>query len=175
MMSNVLDERNLQFDFAAYDTAERFDDVNTHGMKAVDFIAENQESVFFIEVKDFQHPSPKAKERRKMDFAMLTDEETKEHAVFILEMGEKIKDSLLRKYAEGYTFEKRVKYLLFINLDQLGENELGRLKEKINGHVPTGLNDKRFHAFKSISFDLVNAEQLSSLYGIVCTDNPAIT
>jgi len=176
-MSKVHDEGNLRFDFTAYDTVERFDVKNTNpnGMKAVDFIAETNDCLYFIEVKDFQHPSPKAKQNRQKDFDMLIAAGTEKKAVFNLEMGEKIKDSLLRKYAEGYTFEKSVKYLLFINLDILNASRRRLLYNKINGHVPTALNDKRFHAFKKISFDLVNAEQLRNLYGIACTDKSAIT
>ena len=168
-MSNVFDEGNLRFDFIAYDTVERFDDKknNSTGMKAVDFLAETNDCLYFIEVKDFQHPKA-PKDRRNKDFVMLTQEETKEHVQFILEMGEKIKDSLLRKYAEGYMFEKSVVYLLFINLDQLGEEECGQLKAKIRGHVPTGLDDARFRAFTKISFDLVNASRLEKEYRIAC-------
>ena len=83
-------------------------------------------------------------------------------------MGQKIKDSLLRKYSLGEKITKKVVYLLFINLDNLGKNERGRLKHKISGHVPTGLNDGRFREFTSISFDLVDAKQLES-YGVSCT------
>jgi hypothetical protein len=56
-----------------------------------------------------------------------------------------IKDSLLRRCAEGEKFTKKVMYLLFINLDKLGEFERGLLKTKINGHIPLGLNDARFN------------------------------
>ena len=170
-MSKEFDEGNLLFDFRAFNTAERFDDKkkNPHGMKAVDFIAETNDGLYFVEVKDFQHPGA-TDDRRKEDYEMLTKKETKEHAKFILEMGEKIKDSLLRKYAEGYVFEKRVTYLLFINLDELDANARRLLFDKIQGHVPTGLNHvARFPAFTWISFDLVNASRLEQQYGIVCT------
>jgi hypothetical protein len=64
-------------------------------------------------------------------------------------------------------------YLLFINLDKLGEFERGLLKTKINGHVPLGLNNARFNAFTEISFDLVNSAQLMK-YGIVCSNKQAV-
>ena len=83
-------------------------------------------------------------------------------------MGEKIKDSLLRKYSTGDSFNKNVVYLLFINLDKLGAFERGLLMTKISGHIPTGLNDARFSAFSEISFDLVNTEKLRQ-YGIICS------
>lgn|GEM_PF-6747084 len=41
-------------------------------------------------------------------------------------------------------------------------------KEKINGHVPTGLNENRFNAFTKISFALVSRVQIKSKYSIIC-------
>ncbi len=104
---------------------------------------------------------------------MLSDAMGGDKSVFVIEMGTKIKDSLLRRYAEGSTFQKKVMYLLFINLDRLGEFERGLLKTKISGHVPAGLNKERFTAFKEIAFDLVNADQLTG-YGISCTTKPSV-
>ena len=167
-MSSVFYEGNLQFTFTECDAAERFDtkDCNVYGMKSVDFIAETTDYLYFIEVKDYQHPNASPK-RQKEDYRMLVEATNGGKTVFALEMGEKIKDSLLRRYAANGTFSKKVIYLLLINLDKLGEFERGFLKAKINGHVPTGLNDTRFSAFTEISFELVNAEQLED-YGIVC-------
>jgi hypothetical protein len=84
-------------------------------------------------------------------------------------MGEKIKDSLLRKYSLGDEFTKDVVYVLVIHLNTLTPRERGRLKEKISGHVPTGLNKPRFKKFKELSFDLVDVEQLRQ-YGIKCVE-----
>jgi len=158
-MSKVIDEENLLFGFIAYDTVERFDEkeTNPHGMKAVDFIAETNDCLYFIEVKDFQHPNAPPNQRQK-DFDMLTNKDSKEYAEFPLKMGGKIKDSLLRKYAEGYTFQKRVKYLFLFNMKKLGAQERIQLFDRIKGHVPTGLDDARFRAFTEISFDLVNVD-----------------
>jgi len=167
-MCNIFDEGNLQFDFSACGAAERFDvkETNPCGMKSVDFFVDGSDRLRFIEVKDFQHPKA-PKERRDADYTMLCSAGTERNSLFALEMGEKIKDSLLRYYALGKTFTKKVEYLLVINLDKLGEFERGMLKAKISDHIPRGLNDSRFTAFKEISFDLVNTEQLKSR-GISC-------
>jgi hypothetical protein len=170
-MNKVFDEGNLRFDFTACDTAERFDNGNTnpYGMKSVDFFAETADCLYFIEVKDFQNPNA-PKEQRAKDDKMLKAVGTEKKSVFNLEMGGKIKDSLLRRYAENKKFTKKVIYLLLINLDKLGEFERGLLKTKISGYIPTGLNDNtRFTAFRNISFDVVNAKQLSQ-HGIICTE-----
>jgi hypothetical protein len=170
-MNNVFNEGNLQFDFTGCDTAERFDtnEKNAYGMKSVDFIAESADCLYFIEVKDYQHPNA-PQSRLEADYRMLLEAVNGDESIFVLEMGTKIKDSLLRRYAEGSTFEKKVVYLLFLNLDRLGEFERGLLKTKISGHIPTGLNIERFKAFKEISLDLVNADQLTR-YGIICASN----
>ena len=159
-------------DFTACGKAERFDEknLNSYGMKAVDFIVETADCLYFIEVKDYQHPNaPPGQQKKDLDMLIAAGKERK--AVFNLEMGEKIKDSLLRRYAEGSVFTKKVMYLLFIHHDELGAYDRGFLKTKISGHVPTGLNDARFNSFTEISFDLVNAEKLMK-YGIVCEDKP---
>ena len=168
-MNKLLDEGNLQFDFSTCHIVERFDDrqVNPYGMKAVDFIAEDTEHLYFIEVKDFQNPKA-TEERRKTDYEMLIAAGTEKKSIFSLEMGSKIKDSLLRKYSLGEEITKSVIYLLLVNLDKLGAFERGLLQVKISGHVPTGLNKDNFCKFTNISFDLVDLKQLEA-YGITCT------
>ena len=173
-MIKQLDEGNLLFEFPSFLSAERFDSkkLNAFGMKSVDFVAEDAESLYFIEVKDYQHPKA-APERRKKDYETLIAAVESKKAVFPMEMGGKIKDSLLRKFSIGESFSKKVVYLLLVNLDKFSEFERGLLMAKISGHVPTGLGDSRFSAFTSIVFDLVNAEQLKN-YGIICTEKAEV-
>ena len=169
-MIKHLDEGNLHFEFLSFLSAERFDskELNVFGMKSVDFVAEDTDCLYFIEVKDYQHPNT-TENRRKLDFETLIAAVESKKSIFTVEMGAKIKDSLLRKYSLGEQINKKIVFLLFINLDKFGEFERGRLLAKISGHIPTGLNDARFPAFTSISFDLVNAVQLKN-YGITCTE-----
>jgi hypothetical protein len=171
-MNNEFTEGNLTFDFTACGTAERFDEKekNAYGMKAVDFVAESDDTLYFVEVKDYQHPKS---QRKNEDLIMLKEViRTKEHG-FAIQMGTKIKDSLLRRYAEGHSFGKKAIYLLLLNLDLFGETERGLLKAKISGYVPTGLNDVRFNSFTTVSFELVNASQLLQ-YGIVCAEKSTV-
>jgi len=171
-MDKIFEEGNLRFDFTAFLNVIKFDSESFQGMKAVDFFAENTDTLYFIEVKDYQHPNaPEA--RRLEDYNNLVKASMENDALFNLEIGGKIKDSLLRKYAEGEKFEKDVVFILFINMDKLLMPERGLLMTKIIGHVPTDLKKERFCAFSSIAFELVNAEQLTR-HGITCTEKQRV-
>ena len=100
---------------------------------------------------------------------MLLNAGRSKKSVFALEMGAKIKDSLLSLYAKGDMFTKNVIYLLFVNFDDLKAAERQLLFDKIRGQIPTGLNNDSFIAFKKLKFRLVNAEKLKK-YGIICTN-----
>jgi hypothetical protein len=170
------DGDNLEFEFHNFLTAEKFDvkGSNPRGLLPVDFLAETSENLYFIEVKNYQNP--KATEQRKIaDFHMLASaleeknkSEPKMKSTFVVDMGQKIKDSLLRQYALKKTPDKPIIYLLFINLDKFGENELLKLKTKISGYIPTGLNAEKYNGFTKISFDVVNSKKLKE-HGIICT------
>lgn len=181
-MARILEEGNLQFDFSdiCFVTDPiKFDTNNPTGTEGVDFIAETKDRVYFIEVKDYQNPDATA-ENRKIDFEMLiaagkekpdlkSDYVSRlKGAIFCLQIGQKFKDSLLRKLALGEIITKKIEYLIFINLDNLGEKVRGRLKEKISGYIPTGLNSNDFTALENIAFKLVDKEQMKS-YNITCT------
>ena len=176
MSKIILSEGNLQFEFVGYNSAISFDNrkTNLHGLEPVDFVAESNESLCFIEVKDYQHPHHLAYKKRKENCKILIDVATEKGetaSIFCHKMGSKFKDSLLRKCASGDIskgFQKEIVYLLFINFDIFGETERGLLKAKISNHVPKGQTSNRRGLFPRISFELVNADQLKA-YGIICT------
>ena len=167
-MSKLYEEGNLLFDFTAFTAVYRFDNsqTNPYGMKSVDFVAETENRLYFIEIKDYQHPKAPLKQRNDDKEMLINAAEGK--GVFNIEMGVKIKDSILRRYTLGDKFTKEVIYLLLINQDELGEYERGLLKTRISDHVPSGLNSNIYKEFTRISFDLVNANQLK-FHGIECT------
>jgi hypothetical protein len=169
-MNNVLTEGKLSFDFTHCGTPTRFDSIHDSGLNAVDFFVDTGRCMYFIEVKDYQNPDTPLEKQRE-DYSMLLAAGTNDESVFAYKMGSKIKDSILRVYAEGGDFPKNIIYLLFINLDKLGAEERGKLKLKISGQIPTGLNNERFSEFKEISFKLVDAKRLKR-FGIICTENP---
>ena len=170
---------------------------NPSGLLPVDFVAETAECLYFIEVKDFQNPAATV-ERWKADLELLaTSVEDKKdrkdrcskrvrrcedanccrvndccrngmQPEFPVKMAQKLKDSLLRRYAQGESLNKSVVFLLLINMNALTPRERTVLYDKIRGHIPTGLKNSQFSAFNSVTFELVNANQIKT-YGIICT------
>ena len=169
----IIEEENLVFDFTHCGKPVKFDAQNHSGLYAVDILVNKDKYMLFIEIKDYQNPNTPSAQRTE-DYHMLLDAGRAEESVFALKMGAKIKDSLLRLYAQGDTFTKDVVYLLFINFDDLKAAERQLLFDKIRGQIPTGLNNDRFIAFQDIKFRLVDAEKLRR-YGVICTSKvPAI-
>jgi hypothetical protein len=145
-MNSVYTESGLTFDFTRCLSAEKCDEKSCHGLKSVDFVANSEKCVCFIEVKNFEQTDAPLKNRVR-DYKMLTDPE----AAFPLEIGMKIKDSLLKKYAEGYFYTKPIVALLILKLDKLNAKQRQRLFNKIAGYIPTGLN-KSYERFSRIEF-----------------------
>lgn len=168
-MNDTYIEGNLRFEFSKGLAVDRFDDdkSNPYGMKSVDFLAEDDNCLYFLEIKDYQHPKATAAQRIK-DITKLSNVSSLENTHFCMEMGAKIKDSLLRRYALGKEFTKNVMYLLLINLDVLGEQDRRELYDRIRNHIPSGLNDEKYKKFTRIRFDLVSVKQIKQ-YGINCT------
>ena len=189
-MSSSLVEGNLRFEFSTdFEKFERFDCGGLNGLLSVDFVAETPIFMYFIEVKDYQDPSA-PKEQRDDDFEMLVSiskgsklsscqickkcdkcrrREKKFMSTLPAEIGQKLKDSLLRKYARGEPICKNVVYLLLINLSGLDAHTRGRMSENIhNGHIPVPLSRSEYSAFSKIDFKIVDADQIKT-YGINCT------
>ena len=185
-MSKILVEENLCFDFTSCPVVAdpvKFDAKLPHGMMGVDFIAETEDIQYLIEIKDFQNPkTPKEMQRENYEMLIAATktkiDKTKDKygddltfakgTIFCLKIGQKLRDTIISKYAKGEGFTKRIVFIVVINLENLTNAERGNLKTKINGYIPIGLNDCNFTNFTNISFDLVNAEQLKT-YGIICT------
>jgi len=169
MDNSVATESGLKFDFHL--PYEKADAEKCLGLKAVDFIVEGADRLYFIEVKNYDHPNAPEKNRER-DYKMLTDE----YAAFPLEIGMKVKDSLLRRYAQAKSFSKEIVFLLVIKLSssKFKPNERRNLYDRVSGYIPTGLNDSKYMAFKSIFFDIVLVDELQSKYGFDVTEPPHV-
>lgn len=146
----------LEFAFKA--PWEKADDHVPQGLMSVDFIVEKADILYLIEVKDFENPRATTENRRR-DYKKLTDPE----AAFPLEIGMKVKDTLLRMYADGETFDKPIMFLLLIKLEKLEPSERITLFEWTQKYIPTGL--KMLSKFKGINFDVPTLTEFQSTYG----------
>lgn len=125
-------EGNLKISFPGSMTAEKFDDPKSHGltycMKAVDFIAENADSTFFIELKDPDHP--RAKEENKNIFI-------KDFLSGALneELKYKYRDTFLYRWAQG-SCRKPIFYCVIIALGTLNEAQLFSRAKDLQQKLP---------------------------------------
>jgi hypothetical protein len=145
---------------------EKADTESCQGLKSVDFIVEDTNCLYLIEVKNYEQANA-PELNRIQDYEMLTDKE--KITKFLLEIGMKVKDTLLKRYAQEKPFAKDVMFLLIINFSRLQYNQRLKLLDRVRGYIPTGLNKKDYPAFTNISFDMPNFEKLKSEYGFDVT------
>jgi hypothetical protein len=163
-MNKVLTESELIFDFTNCISVEKYDTDVPTGLSSVDFAVETNGCLYLIEVKNYEQ-SHATEKRRKTDYGMLTDPD----AVFPLDIGTKIKDSLLRKYADGYSFTKPVIALLIMKQSEILAEQRLKLFDRIKGHIPTGLNNLTFANFTNIMFDMPKISDTEK-YGFTVTE-----
>lgn len=125
-------EGDLQIQIKSVIDANRFDDPSSHGlnncMRAVDFIVERADCYLFIEFKDPQNPSAKAKNRRRFIREFLSgniDESFKY----------KCRDSFLYEWASGRA-DKPVDFLVLVALDTLTTADLGKRTDSLKQNLP---------------------------------------
>jgi hypothetical protein len=166
----------LGFNFAGFLHAEKYDTAEwqCQGLKIVDFVAEDSDKQFFIEAKNYANASGDAKiqaameRRQKSDYRMLSDPA----AAFPLEMGMKFKDSMFRWVISGRELEKPIVLLLVVNPPtKLKPKERMKLRDRINGYIPTGINAKpeRYPKIKTVFFDMPTVEDVKERYGFRVT------
>jgi hypothetical protein len=153
-------------EFSSEKVFKKLDENVPRGLMSVDFEVDYTDFFCLIEVKNYENPKATEK-RKKIDYKKLTDPE----AAFPLEIGMKIKDTLLKKYTEGAKFDKPVLFLLVTKFDFLEPAERITLYKKIDGYIPTGLNGN--NEFKlGIKFDMPSFDDLNTKYGIIAAPTP---
>ncbi|MDR1898223.1 MAG: hypothetical protein LBR10_15710 [Prevotellaceae bacterium] len=166
-VTKIFEESGMTFDFSSCPPPEKCDNSVPRGLSSVDFFVETNDRILLIEVKNFEN-SHAPKTQRKADYEMLISSDT----VFPDKIGSKIKDSLLRKYAEGHDFNKPIIAILILKQSQLMAAQRQRLYEKIIGHVPTGLNG--YPKFLKILFDMPDITDTPTKYGFTVSNKNEI-
>ncbi|MGK0674783.1 MAG: hypothetical protein ABWU16_09030 [Halothiobacillaceae bacterium] len=132
----VLAENDLQITLPAGCTWRKFDDKASHGlshcMKAVDFIVELDDRIFFIELKDPEHPAAQPKDQKRFLREFLSGE-------LDADLKTKFRDSFLYEWASGRA-TKPIYYLVLIGASSLSEAELlartDALRRQLPAHGP---------------------------------------
>jgi len=109
-------ESELIFDFHA--PFEKADKAKCQGLSAVDYIVEDDEHLYFIELKNYEQSRAPAK-NKEADYRRLTDKD----AALPMEIGMKIKDSLLKRYAQAKPFSKKNIFILVIKFSAFSSDE----------------------------------------------------
>ena len=130
-MSKIMTEGNISIDFSNALFAKKFDG-NDHGlshcMKAVDFIVELKDKIYFVEIKDPEHPDVKLNNRNEFVKKLKSN-------VLINELKYKYRDSYLYELAMNKV-TKPVHYLVLICLDSLDQVVLNTQLDILKKHLP---------------------------------------
>ena len=128
----LLAERDLQITLPLGATGRKFDEESshalTHCMKAVDFIVEFDNKIFYIELKDPEDPT--ADPGRSVDFL-----ERLKSGKIDTDLKTKYRDSWLYEYAQGRA-NKPIHYLVLISASSLSEAELLARTDALKRQIP---------------------------------------
>lgn len=129
----ILREGNLEIQFDDATAWKKFDDTKFHGlshcMKAVDFIIESNDRIFFLEIKDPE--TPKARQRDCSEFVKKFKASELDN-----DLKYKFRDSFLYEWAAD-NIHKPIYYLILIAIEKLSESELITSSERLKRQIPT--------------------------------------
>ena len=128
----IFREGNLEIQVDDATAWKKFDDPKVHGlshcMKAVDFIIESHDRIFFLEIKDPENP--KAPSENSMTFI-----EDFKAGKLDNELKYKFRDSFLYEWASENT-SKPIYYLILVAIQTLTAPELITSSERIKRQIP---------------------------------------
>jgi hypothetical protein len=128
---SVLREKNLEIYLPMDAVGRRFDGEEhglSHCMKAVDFIVEMPDRIYYIEIKD---PDQTDNETRRRQFAAdLSSGKIDE------ELKTKFRDTWIYEWAQRQALRKPVYYLILIAFEKLTASELSARKSGVERKLP---------------------------------------
>ena len=130
-MTEILREEDLEISIDNALNARKVDDPTRelqHCMKTVDFIIERQDSYYFLEFKDPEHPRATAQAR--MDFIGSIASGALEE-----DLKYKYRDSFLNEWASGRA-DKPIYYWVLIGLTGLSTSELQSRTDSLRRNLP---------------------------------------
>lgn len=158
MENKQFEESGYKFSFPAAQRAVKADAVNYAGLSFVDFIVETDSMVYFIEIKNPDHPNALPKSRDAF-FSRLQDE------VFPNAVVKKFSDTLLAQLAMGCSFPKPVQYIFILEFGAFSSYERQILFDKVTHRLPVGLNHRTFTNVALVkNFKLLTIAQFEEQY-----------
>lgn len=131
----ILTEGDLRFDFTGSLTVLKFDNPTSHGcstFKAVDFIVEYQDKIYFIEVKDPENRAittdRRGRERKIMKYNMSDDS-------YIHELGQKCRDTYMYRFLQNINQTKNLHYIVLVAFEHRNASALATMSKNLKYHT----------------------------------------
>ncbi|MTK11717.1 MAG: hypothetical protein F8N39_06380 [Clostridiaceae bacterium] len=138
MSSPYLEEGRFRFDFSNALSKYKADDPTLNGLGGVDFVVELNDKFLFIELKDIENSKVPAEKKKEWIEKLKVNKEN----LFLIDLGVKFKDTLIRGWAREENFDKPIWYLIIIQLKELDAVQKIKLTEDLTGKLPTTLKAK---------------------------------
>ena len=155
----IFDESGFRFDFSKCVSAYRADLMKYHDLPALDFVAEIEDCILFIEIKNPDHND--ATEQSRFEF--LKDLCSNVYPYMI---SDKYKNELLRVWSRGGEFIKPILCVFVLEFSILSKTDKARLQEKIFNRLPLSLNKAEFGGKKHFikRFELCSVNEFRCLF-----------
>lgn len=135
MVTHKVTEGRLIFTFPCL-TFEKADEPQTNGLGGVDFVVELEDMFLFIEVKDIQNPKTPQSEIDRWKTKLNHSKDNP----FLIEVGGKFKDTIIRRWGREMTFDKPIYYIVLLEFDELDSRLKTKLTSDLAGQLPTSVN-----------------------------------
>ena len=133
-----LSEGRFSFNFEKSILSVKADNPTFNGLGGVDFIIELEDRFVFVEVKDLEDkrvpPEQRAEWVRKLKIG--------KDNPFLIDMGIKFKDTVLRKWANNEEFDKPIWFTVILQLNDMDAAMKIKLSEDLSGKLPTCIGEK---------------------------------
>ena len=163
-MQAVFEESGYRFEFPAGMNVYKADTNYYHDLPAVDFIAETNANLLFIEIKN-----PDKHGATQLDQDSFLDD--LRHKFYPHKLSDKYKSHLMQKWVTGTIYTKSIICIFILEFSAFTDTERGRLKEKIFNKLPFTLNKPVFGGKKHLErFELLTVDEFKHKYPSINVD-----
>ncbi|UZQ50281.1 hypothetical protein [Clostridium kluyveri] len=138
MNSSYMKEGRFRFDFSSAISKYKPDDCTLNGLGGVDFVVELEDKFLFIELKDIENNKVPREQKKEWIERLKVRKEN----LFLMDLGVKFKDTLIRRWAKEENFDKPIWYLIIIEFKEMNAAQKIKLSEELSGKLPTCIKAK---------------------------------